>query len=89
MAAANSGLPIVTVTIKGTRSILTGNSWFARRGEISVIIGEPIETGELRDGASSDWDLALQLKERAREQIAQSCDEPDMSHEQVFPPRDI
>ncbi len=89
VAAANTALPIVPVTIKGTRSILPGNTWFARRGEISVIVGEPIETGAIRNQDSTDWELALQLKEQARDQIAQSCDEPDMSHEQVFPPRDI
>jgi len=87
VAAVDSGLPVVPVAIRGSRSILPGNSWFAHRGDISVTIGEAIDPPALRAETDSDWDLALKVKELAREQILRHCGEPDMGHEQAFPPK--
>lgn len=86
VAAVNSGLPVVPVAIRGSRSILPGNSWFAHRGDISVTICEVIDPQTLRIKTESDWDLALKIKELARDEILHHCGEPDMAHEQAFPP---
>ena len=43
VAAAEAGVPVVPVAIRGTRSILREGSWFPRRGAITVTVGEPIE----------------------------------------------
>ena len=42
LAAAQAGVPVVPVTICGTRSILRAGSWFPRRGQLEVIIEAPI-----------------------------------------------
>ncbi|MEW8627061.1 MAG: hypothetical protein AB2551_15010, partial [Candidatus Thiodiazotropha sp.] len=68
--------------------ILPEGSWFAKRGNIDVTIGEVIDPQTLRNPDESDWHLALRMRELARSQILQHCGEPDMGHEQVFiPPR--
>ena len=87
IAAVHNGLPVVAVAIRGTRAILTGNSGFAHRGDISITIEEPIDTEALRNEGDSDLDLALRIRELARDQILHHCGEADMGHEQVFPPR--
>ena len=74
VAAAETGVPIVPVTIRGTRSILRSDRWFLRRGIISVTIGHPLlpETAE--------WAAALQLRDAARAEILRHCGEPDLAY---------
>lgn len=86
LAAVNSGLSVVPLAIRGTRLILPGDSWFAHRGEISVTIGAAIEPEQLRAAGESNWELALKIKELARDEILSHCGEMDMGHEQLFPP---
>ena len=88
ITSAQSGLPIVPVALNGVRGILPEGSWFAKRGNIDVTIGEVIDPQTLHKPDESDWHLALRMRELARSQILQHCGEPDMGHEQVFiPPR--
>ncbi|HVF89397.1 MAG TPA: lysophospholipid acyltransferase family protein [Blastocatellia bacterium] len=42
--AVRAGVPIVPVTIRGTRSVLPKGSLAPRPGRVDVIIGEPIDT---------------------------------------------
>ncbi len=71
--AARQHLPILPVTLRGTRSILRGDQWFPRRGAVSVRIGEPI----LPDG--EDFAAVLRLREEARAVILAHCGEPDVA----------
>lgn len=73
VAAAEAGVPVVPVTIKGTRSILRASSWFPRRGAVSVTVGEPITV------KGSDWAAALKLRDIARAEILRHCGEPDLA----------
>jgi 1-acyl-sn-glycerol-3-phosphate acyltransferase len=73
VAATVANAPVVPVSLRGTRAILRGDDWFARRGAISVTIGEPI----LPDG--SDWASAIRLRDAAREEILRHCGEPDLA----------
>lgn len=73
VAAAEAGVPLVPVTIRGTRSILRSDQWFPRRGTISVIIGAPLTP----EGA--DWSAAIKLRDAARAEILRHCGEPDLS----------
>jgi len=72
VVAAQAGLPLVPVTLRGTRSVLREGHWFPRRGVIEVVIGTPI----LPTGA--DWAAALRLRDAARAEILRCCGEPDM-----------
>lgn len=77
LVAAEAQVPIVPITIRGTRSILRGGQWFPRRGRIDVHIGRPLTA----DG--TDFDAAVRLRDRARMQMLQRCGEPDLAHEKV------
>jgi len=80
LAAVEAGIPVVPVAIRGTRSILLDDTWFPRRGSITVTIGKPIEP-EKPEGESARWKAALHLRDAAREHILRYCGEPDLSHE--------
>jgi 1-acyl-sn-glycerol-3-phosphate acyltransferase len=71
VAAAEAGVPVVPVAIRGTRSILRPDHWFPRRGTVSVTIGAPI----LPEG--TDWPAAVRLRDATRVEIRKHCGEPD------------
>ncbi len=77
MAAAAGHVPVVPVTLCGTRSKLRGVSLFPRRGDISVTIGKPIWP------RGSDWQTAVSLRNQARAEILMHCNEPDLAGEQA------
>jgi hypothetical protein len=82
LTAAERGLPVVPITIRGTRSILRADSWFPRRGAIAVRVGKPVEAGEIKKGAKADvWAAALKLRDAVRKDILHHCGEPDLTHE--------
>jgi 1-acyl-sn-glycerol-3-phosphate acyltransferase len=72
LTAAETGTPVVPVAVQGTRSVLRGDEWFPRKGEVRLVIGRPIEP----DG--DDWSAAVRLRDRVREEILRSCGEPDL-----------
>lgn len=72
-AAAEAGVPIVPVTIRGTRSLLRADSRFPRRGAVRVIVAAPI----MPEG--TDWAAAVKLRDGARAVILQHLDEPDLA----------
>ena len=76
-AAAEAGIPIVPVTILGTRSILRGGQWFPRRGRIAVHVAEPLRP------EGTDFAAALRLRDGARARILAQCGEPDLARERV------
>jgi len=75
VAAAQAGVPVVPVTIRGTRSILRAESWFPRHGAVRVTVGTPIlPTG-------GDWAAAVQLRNAARAAILRYSGEPDLGND--------
>jgi 1-acyl-sn-glycerol-3-phosphate acyltransferase len=80
LTAAQLGLPVVPVAIRGTRSMLRDGSWLPRRGAISVHIGAPIAP------AGDDFQAGLALRDSVRAEILAHCGEPDLSHERGLPP---
>ena len=66
-------MPVVPVTIRGTRSILRAGKWLFHRGAISVTFSAPIEP------VGNDWNAAIQLRDAARAEILRLCGEPDLS----------
>ena len=80
--AVEGNLPVVPVTIRGTRSIMRGNSGFPRRGAVSVLIGKPLQPKDLLAEATGDrWKATLLLRDLVRKWILRHCGEPDLEHE--------
>jgi len=73
VAAAEAGVPVVPVTIRGTRSLLRADSRFPHRGGVRVIVGLPIMP------ESTDWAAAVKLRDTARAAILQHLGEPDLA----------
>ncbi|MDA1118475.1 MAG: AMP-binding protein [Proteobacteria bacterium] len=71
--AAQAGVPVVPVALRGVRSVLRDGTWYARRGAIAVTVCAPI----VPDG--DDWAATLRLRDRARVEILKYCGEPDLA----------
>ena len=67
--AAETGTPLVPVTLNGTRSLLRDKAWLPRRNEVRVTIGAPIAP------AGPGWDRAVELRDASRKAIASSLQE--------------
>jgi 1-acyl-sn-glycerol-3-phosphate acyltransferase len=70
--AAQAGVPVVPVSLAGTRAILRADQWFLRRGVVRVTINPPIAP------QGSDWAAAVALRDAVRAVMASTCGEPDM-----------
>jgi 1-acyl-sn-glycerol-3-phosphate acyltransferase len=79
LTAAEAGLPVVPVAICGTRSMLRPDSWFPRRGAISIRVGAPVEPAA-QGGQEGVWPEALRLGAVSRDFILRHCGEPDLGH---------
>jgi 1-acyl-sn-glycerol-3-phosphate acyltransferase len=71
-AAAQAGIPVVPVALRGVRSVLRDGTWYLRRAAVTVTFGAPITA----DGG--DWAAAVKLRDAVRAEILKSCGEPDL-----------
>ncbi len=75
--AAELNRSVIPITIHGTRSILLeGRTLFPRPGKVTITVGE---VQNIDIGINDKWKQALKLKTEAREQILNSCKEPDLA----------
>jgi 1-acyl-sn-glycerol-3-phosphate acyltransferase len=72
-AAAQAGIPVVPVALRGVRSVLRDGTWYLRRGAVTVTIGAPLTA----DG--EDWAAAVRLRDAVRAEILKGCGEPDLA----------
>ncbi|SDW08398.1 AMP-binding protein [Nitrosomonas communis] len=72
LTAARTGIPILPVTLIGTRTMLCAGQWLPRRSKLKVLISTPLHP------LGNDWQAALQLQETARRQILAELSEPDI-----------
>ena len=75
LVAAQASIPVVPVTLRGTRTVLRGEQWLARRAAVHVHIGKAL----FPDG--SDFAAAVRLRDAARAVILARCGEPDLARE--------
>jgi 1-acyl-sn-glycerol-3-phosphate acyltransferase len=69
LLAIKAGVPVVPVTLNGTRAVLKVNSWHIRPGRVELILHPPIPTAGMHS------DSAESLSERVRRIIAADFDE--------------
>jgi 1-acyl-sn-glycerol-3-phosphate acyltransferase len=80
VAAAQAGVPVVPVAIRGSRGMLRSGQWLPRRSTLIVTVGTPIlPPREVPDAYAA----AVKLSEAARAQILQHCGEPDTASRAV------
>jgi acyl carrier protein len=70
VVAADAGVPVVPVALRGTRQILPVDRRMPRRGPIRVTIAPPVST------AHSGWSGAVDLHAATRAAILRHCGEP-------------
>jgi 1-acyl-sn-glycerol-3-phosphate acyltransferase len=78
-AAAEAQVPLIPITLHGTRSVLRDGSWFPRRGPIGVTVGPPLDAAALAAEVRDNWSLALRLRDAARAEILRNSHEPDLA----------
>jgi 1-acyl-sn-glycerol-3-phosphate acyltransferase len=78
VVAAETGVPVIPVTLRGSRSVLRGEQWFPRHGNLHVTISPPIFP------RGSDWAAAVHLRDSARAEILYHCGEPDLTEEKIL-----
>jgi acyl carrier protein len=71
--AAQAGVPVVPVALRGVRSVLRDGTWYARRVPVAVTVCAPIAP------EGTDWAAAIPLRDRVRAEILQYCGEPDLA----------
>jgi len=71
--AAQAGIPVVPIALRGVRSVLRDGTWFPRRYPIAVTIGAPIAP------EGNDWNAAVKLRDRVRAEVLKYCGEADAS----------
>jgi 1-acyl-sn-glycerol-3-phosphate acyltransferase len=72
LVAAQAGIPVVPVALRGVRSVLRDGTWYPRRSPIAITIGAPLRP------EGSDWNAALKLRDQVRAEILRHCGEPEL-----------
>ncbi|MFC4518968.1 AMP-binding protein [Cupriavidus pinatubonensis] len=71
VCAARAHVPLIPVTLTGTRSLLRDGRWWPSYGPLTVVAGKPcLASGD-------DWQALLQLRDAARQDIRARLQEPD------------
>jgi 1-acyl-sn-glycerol-3-phosphate acyltransferase len=72
VVAAETGVPVVPVGVRGTRAILRPEHHFPRRGSVEITIGAPVQP------MGTDWAAAVKLQRAARDAVLRLSGEPDL-----------
>jgi 1-acyl-sn-glycerol-3-phosphate acyltransferase len=76
VVAAEAGLPVVPITINGSRKVFQADEWLPRHYPIEVVIGPAIDPASAPD-KKDNWTAAVWLRDQAREQILKNLAEAD------------
>jgi 1-acyl-sn-glycerol-3-phosphate acyltransferase len=71
--AAEAHVPVVAITLRGTRSVLRASRWLPVRHGVTITVQRPL----MPDG--DDWSAAVRLRERTRQAMLHHCGEPDLA----------
>jgi len=73
--AISTGVPIVPVSLGGTRRFLRDGTFFPRPTTVTITLSPPV-TSTASAANSSDWHEVVRLRDTVREQIARFSGEP-------------
>ena len=73
-AAVQAQVPVVPVAIRGSRTLLRDNQWFARRSQLTVTISAPLMPPA---NPPDPFAAAIALRDATRAAILRDCGEPD------------
>ncbi len=72
--AVASGVPIIPVTLCGTRSLLPDGQWLPRRMPVRAIVSSPLRA----QGSGDGFATAVRLRDAARESLLRNGAEPEL-----------
>nr|MCU0806209.1 AMP-binding protein [Burkholderiales bacterium] len=75
LVAAHNAMPVVPVTLVGTRALLPDKTWLPSPVTVRVLVGAPLTAN------GSDWEAATRLRNAARAAILAASGEPDAAGE--------
>jgi 1-acyl-sn-glycerol-3-phosphate acyltransferase len=70
--AAQGGVPVVPVAIRGARDVLRDQAWLPRHGAVRLQFCAPVHP------AGREWGAIVKLRDDIREPILRYCGEPDI-----------
>ncbi len=68
--AADAGLPVVPLILRGTRRVLRGDDWLPRPGRVHLRVEDPVPI------TGTDMRALVELRDRVADVIAGHCGEP-------------
>lgn len=71
LTAAMTGVEVIPIALRGSRSVLRPGTWLIRPGSVFVSIDAPLKP----DG--NDWNAAVRLRDASRRVILRNSGEPD------------
>jgi 1-acyl-sn-glycerol-3-phosphate acyltransferase len=71
LTAAMTGVEVIPVALRGSRSILRPGTWLIRPGSVFVSIEAPLRP------EGDDWNAAVKLRDASRRVILRNSGEPD------------
>ena len=78
-AAVAAGVPIIPVSLAGTRQFLRDRTYLPRPTSVTITLSPPIyprvENAQA-EGGDSDWHELIRLRDQTREAIARHVPEP-------------
>ena len=78
-AAVAAGVPIIPVSLAGTRRFLPDQTYLPRPTSVTITLSAPIYpqiAGAQSEGEASDWHALIRLRDQTREAIARHVPEP-------------
>jgi len=79
-AAVAAGVPIIPVSLAGTRRFLREGTYLPRPTRVTITLSRPIyphmASTRASGSESSDWHELIRLRDQTREAIARHVDEP-------------
>jgi 1-acyl-sn-glycerol-3-phosphate acyltransferase len=78
-AAVAAGVPIIPVSLAGTRKFLRDRTYLPRPTSVTITLSAPIYPrieGAQAEGGDSDWHELIRLRDQTREAIARHVPEP-------------